>query len=143
MIHLLTLTKIKGRDRIEMKVVNNVPTIDVKIKDTKLALLVDTGATVCVLHENVFNKLNGEFKLKRYETLHTATGDGNAYPVYDIEMQIKTQILQGEVIVLPYKKNNSKYDGIIGVPALRCLKACVDFEHNNILAELDNDVEDD
>ena len=106
--------------------------VEVSIEDKSYKMLIDTGANTIILADGAFKELSNKYKVDRLETILMANGTSVVAPiVHNIVYNIGDKQILGYAAIVPMNRK-ACFDGIIGLPLLKLLKASIDIDNNKL-----------
>lgn len=128
----LLLLKCVGNTRTAIDLIQkkNGLYAEVSIEDKTFKMLVDTGANTIILAEGAFKELNDTYTINRKEPILMANGQSTGLVpiVHNIIYTIGDKKILGYAAIVPMNRKTC-FDGIIGLPLLKLLKASIDIDN--------------
>ena len=113
---------------------NNLPIITVDINGKPGRLLIDTGASVSIIHTREANKY-GFSTGKSKDPVFGIGGGTNALSTYNLRVTYRDSLIDTDFIALDLTdvKRNTGVVGILGSDWMKRNRVTVDFDNNIIL----------
>ena len=102
------------------------------IYGAKFRFLIDTGASISIVHPAIYQALWQEIVPMYYSSqrIETVSGGNTVEGEVYVDLDFKSFILEGQKLLLTYC---GEYDGILGRDFLRSVKAIINIQENTML----------